>query len=117
MTKKGFLFLAALVVTGVLAVARIANAFRQDDMDKLNKSKQCPKCDFSDAKFWGVQLVAADLSGANLSRANLGRSNLTGANLKGALLVGTNLKDANLSNATWVDGRTCKEGSLGECVR
>ena len=37
-------------------------------------------------------------------------SDLTGANILNATFEGT-----NLNNATWVDGKKCQLGSIGEC--
>jgi uncharacterized protein YjbI with pentapeptide repeats len=88
----------------------------------------------------GADLYRADLSGANLSNAQLSsvilnRSDLSGANLSGTNLTGAQIRAAdlsranlsgadlsrvdltytNLGGAVWVDGRTCAEGSSGEC--
>jgi uncharacterized protein YjbI with pentapeptide repeats len=89
----------------------------------------------SRANLHKAELSGADLSGADLSRANLHKANLAKANLRGtdleaanlygadlveanlseAKLDGTNLAQADLSGATWTDGRTCAQGSIGEC--
>lgn len=53
-------FAAFLMVEG-------AEAFKQADVDKLKKTRQCPKCD--------------------------------------------------LSGAIWIDGKKCKQGSIGECKK
>lgn len=87
-------------------------------------------CDLSRAILSNSELIDADLRGANLSGANLSGADLTGANLMGANLFRANLTNANLfdanlndarlsvadmRNATWSDGRTCAEGSIGSC--
>jgi uncharacterized protein YjbI with pentapeptide repeats len=115
MADRNVLLLSAALALAVFLTIDVTHAFRQEDMDKLASSNQCPRCDLSNASFWGVRLVSVDLSGANLSRANLGRSDLTNANLKGANLSGANLEYANLSGATWVDGKICEDGSIGKC--
>jgi uncharacterized protein YjbI with pentapeptide repeats len=57
----------------------------------------------------------------------LTEADLRGANLQGAFLSGVarfltefgvgavNFTDSDLSGATWVNGRVCAEGSIGEC--
>jgi len=67
-----------------------------------------------------AQLHAANLQNANLmladmSGATLVDADLSGANLRGAKITHTIFFQANLSKATWVDGRVCAEGSIGEC--
>ena len=69
----------------------------------------------------GAHLSKADLSGADLSRADLSRADLFGADLSRAdlneaYLNGADLRETDLSQATWTDGRTCKEGSIGRPV-
>ncbi|WP_188661055.1 pentapeptide repeat-containing protein [Terasakiella brassicae] len=66
------------------------------------------------------QLHAANLQNANLMLSNMTKALLVDADLRGANLQGANIQgavffQANLSNATWVDGRVCAEGSIGEC--
>ncbi|MDV6278060.1 pentapeptide repeat-containing protein [Rhodococcus erythropolis] len=67
-------------------------------------------------------LTGADLSKANLTKANLGEADLRyadlrGADLRGADVTGTVWGNADLTGATWVDGLTCGEGSVGMCSR
>jgi len=111
------------------------------DLAKANFTKaNLSNADLSGANIDAANLSSADLRGArlrrayfylaNLSGANLGGADLTearilsvdfsGANLSEARLVGAklvrpNLEGANLSGATFVDGRRCKEGSIGTC--
>jgi uncharacterized protein YjbI with pentapeptide repeats len=92
-----------------LLAAEAANthAFEAEDLEKLEQTGRCIKCDLFGAKLSvanlpGVNLSGADLSrasltGADLSGANLSGANLTGAHLSGANLSGVNLKGANLS--------------------
>lgn len=55
-------------------------------------------------------LHAADLRGTRLASADLSYANLTDARMEGAVLAKT-----RFDNATWVDGRTCQSGSVGQC--
>lgn len=73
------------------------------------------------ANLTGAHLHAVNLQGSNLTMANLSSANLLDADLSGANLLGANLQKAILiqakfSGATWTDGRTCAEGSVGECL-
>jgi uncharacterized protein YjbI with pentapeptide repeats len=68
------------------------------------------------AHLHAVNLVNANLMMANLQKANLMDANLSGANLKGANLTGAILIKTKFDNATWMDGRTCAVGSIGECL-
>ena len=90
------------------------------------------KANLSKSKLTGVQLGQANLAGANLSDADLtgaklNMTNLTGAKLTGAKLTeahlyyavikGADFSKADLSDAMWVDGKKCKPGSMGECLK
>lgn len=68
------------------------------------------------AHMHGVNLQNANLMLANLTGASLFDADLTGANLQGANLQGAILIKAKFDHATWVDGRICAEGSIGECL-
>ena len=46
---------------------------------------------------------------------NFQNSNLVEANFISANLTNANFEGANLNGATWIDNRTCKAGSIGEC--
>lgn len=65
----------------------------------------------------GCDLAGANLEGRNLSNKNLSGANLSWANLRGANMNGTILSGAILTGATWVDGLTCRDGSIGYCLR
>ncbi len=72
--------------------------------------------DLSGAHMHAVNLQGgADLTMANLTGVNLLDADLRGANLLGAKITDAILIEANLVGATWTDGRTCAEGSIGEC--
>jgi len=70
-----------------------------------------------DANLSNADLSGADLAGADLTGASLSRAKLSGADFSDANLSGTDLSEANLTGAYWVDGKRCKEGSIGECKR
>jgi uncharacterized protein YjbI with pentapeptide repeats len=72
-------------------------------VQKLLSTRQCPRCDLSNAGLVFADLAKANLSGADLSGANLSRANLKGANLQGADLSGASLAGANLVGAN-LDG-------------
>jgi uncharacterized protein YjbI with pentapeptide repeats len=97
------------------------SAFNQQDLQKLNTTNKCSKCDLSQANLEGIDFYGANLSGANLTGANLkgtlfNDANLTGANLKGASTdKETSFIGAKLSEATWMDGSKCKSGQIGRC--
>lgn len=70
----------------------------------------------------GTRFDGADLRGTNLRRADLRRASLVGADLSfgdmtGANLTGANLEGTVFSNTIWIDGKTCKQGSVGRCIR
>jgi len=110
-------------------------AFDEKQVQALKKTSKCMKCDLSGAKLNNIDMEYADVSSANLSGADLSNSvlsnaNLSKANLSGANLSGTNLSFANLSGAdvskatltnvfldqaTWINGKMCKIGSIGKC--
>ncbi len=100
--KLRILSLAALLTTTCLAAP--AKAENIQHTRQLLSTKECQKCELSDAGLVLADLSGSKLSGANLSRANLSRANLMGANLSGAnlssaSLYGANLTGANLSGA------------------
>ena len=74
------------------------------------------RADLSYANLEGAKLLAANLQSANLSYAELKFADLRRADLRGAKLEAVNLTGAQLGEAIWVDGRKCKEGSVGVCV-
>jgi len=63
----------------------------------------------------GATMTGTVLTQASLQAAVFSRANLSQANLNGARLSKTGFTGASLSSATWVDGRTCAEGSIGTC--
>lgn len=78
------------------------------------------RADLTGATLMDANLTDADLTGAKLIGAMLIDTVFTGANLRGADLTGAMLQTvflygADLSGATWIDGRVCAEGSIGQC--
>ncbi|MCB1858280.1 MAG: pentapeptide repeat-containing protein [Gammaproteobacteria bacterium] len=67
--------------------------------------------EFGAANLKGSSLRNTDLSHANLSFADLSFTDLRAANLGSSMLHG-----AILDDAIWVDGSTCRSGSVGKCL-
>ncbi len=63
-----------------------------------------------------AKLIGSQLHGANLQNADLQAADLSYSNLQNAMLAGANLNKTNLSHAIWIDGSTCLEGSIGQCL-
>jgi|ADurb_Met_03_Slu_FD_contig_21_1148789_length_557_multi_12_in_0_out_0_1 uncharacterized protein YjbI with pentapeptide repeats len=120
MVKKVlFVGLAVMLLQWAL-FSGLSLSFDNAHLQQFNSTNKCEKCDLSGANFsnvdmTGARLIGANLSGANLSDAIFSDTNLTDANLTGANIKGTNFSGAKLSNATWIDGRKCKPGSMGKC--
>ena len=92
---------------------------------------------FSESSFIRANLYESNFQGANFEKTNFTSANLTRANFQGASLIEANFKDSNLfesnftaanisnanfegsnlNNATWVDGKKCGLGSIGECKK
>lgn len=85
--------------------------FSKADLEKANLHG----ANLSNCNFEGADLEEVNLSGANLTNANFKNADLEEANLKGANIKGANFKGAELEFATWPDGKTCAEDSLGAC--
>jgi uncharacterized protein YjbI with pentapeptide repeats len=138
--RKSFVKMIAITAAIFLVAIGQAGAWDRLDLEQLLRARQCPDCNLSEAilslvdlrdvnlaganlykaNLSQARLQRADLKNANLYRTNLASANLTGADLRNAILVranvdGVNLRDANLSGATWIDGRKCAKGSIGEC--
>jgi len=50
-----------------------------------------------------------------LTNADLAGTDLSFADLTGAVLAGASLQKARFDHALWLDGRTCRKGSVGGC--
>lgn len=132
----------ALATAASLTTITPAEAFNPGQLAQLKSTNSCSRCDLTfapleratlngamlesaaltsanlkNAKLNSARLSYAMLSEANLSGADLSNANLENAQLMGAQLSGTVLTGANLSWATWTDGSTCDEGSIGQCKK
>ncbi|HOE17865.1 MAG TPA: pentapeptide repeat-containing protein [Syntrophorhabdaceae bacterium] len=120
MVKRTRCVLLAVMVLQAVFFTTAGYGFKAEDIQKLNSTNKCEKCDLSNADLsgldmYGAQLTGANLTGANLSDASFNDANLTEANLTGANIKGANFSGAKLSNAIWTDGRKCASGSMGKC--
>ncbi len=119
--RKTAVVLMVLIAGSFLCAPVGVSAFNQQDLQKLNTTNKCSKCDLSQANLEGIDFYGAKLDGANLSGANLkgtllNDADLRGANLKGALTdKETNFSGAKLSEAIWMDGSKCDSGQIGRC--
>ncbi|PHS26630.1 MAG: hypothetical protein COA83_02860 [Methylophaga sp.] len=62
-----------------------------------------------------ANLKGANLQNADLSYADLSNSDLSYADLRHANLGGSKLDNVRFDHAIWIDGRVCKEHSIGQC--
>ncbi len=115
-------FTKAIMNDAQLAGAKMAGARMTGvDLSSANLSgADLSHADLSQADLVGADFSKADMSDANLAQSRLSWAKLTGAdlsraNLTGATMASTELAGAKLSGATWVDGKICKEGSVGGC--
>lgn len=65
---------------------------------------------FHKASLKGANMIGADLSNAVFTQADLSYANLRDANVTDA-----NFENARMDNMIWIDGRTCRIGSIGSC--
>ena len=67
--------------------------------------------------FFSLSVFNTAHADCNISdKSALKGKDLTGCDLQNADLYRTNLYRANLEGATWVDGRTCGDKSIGQCL-
>ncbi len=71
--------------------------------------------DLSAANLNGANLAYAIFQGADLTGADLTGADLSNADLKGATITFAKIADARLDKATWIDGKICAVGSIGNC--
>ena len=81
--------------------------YNPEDLEKLQNSKTCPRCDLSAANFYKTDLQEINLSGAVLHFTNLRRANLGGADLSSAMLFGADLFGADLTNTNLKGAKFC----------
>ncbi|MEL6442423.1 MAG: pentapeptide repeat-containing protein [Cyanobacteria bacterium J06621_8] len=91
--------LAKFTIFITLATTIPAQAESLQDLNQLLQTKECSKCDLSNAGLVQANLTGANFVEANLAGANLSQANLMGADLTGANLTGTSLHGANLTGA------------------
>lgn len=125
--KNLFITLLIALLSGFgLVMAKANDDFLKSDYDLAVKGEKTligaklegadlHGLNLSGVDFRGADLEKANLQNADLSCSNLKNTDLEEANLKGANLEGANLSGTELEFATWVDGRTCAEGSIGGC--
>jgi len=99
----------AFTLTTSLFVSHSTDWIRQHNVQRLQETRECFRCNLSQANLVGANLartnlLAADLQGADLRRASLRGAvlewaDLRGANLEGAALTGVNLENASLDEA------------------
>jgi hypothetical protein len=111
--KQGLWLAGANLSGAALADTRLNSA--QLTGANLSYAK-LPDADLSFANLAGAKLVSADLKGTDLSHAELRDADLQYADLRGANLLDASLQAAALDHATWIDGRVCKPGSVGQCL-
>lgn len=104
--KSKLLMIPVGIATLLTASSLVAPGYAEDleQTQQLLSTRQCARCELSNAglvfaKLNHANLVQANLVGANLSRANLQGADLRGADLSGATLYGANLAGANLDGA------------------
>ena len=86
----------------VLTTVGLSFPTQAENLSHLNQllgTKNCRKCDLSNAGLVMADLSGATLADTNLAQANLSQANLSGADLRGANLAGASLYGANLTGA------------------
>ena len=84
----------SLCVVGLCFFLMVGCMFLESDFDKLERTKNCAKCDLS-----GANLSGANLSGADLTEAELTGASLTGANLTRTIFCETEMTDGTMNNS------------------
>jgi hypothetical protein len=97
-----------------LSGAQLENAsFNDARLDQADLSgTRLINCEFNNASLSGARLSHAQIINSDFMDADLSRSDLTESSL-----INAELMDARLEGATWLDGRRCREGSVGACRR
>ena len=109
------ILLIPLIIFFLILYICPANAFNEEDLEKLKSTKECVKCDLRRANLSEENLKGANLEGANLSRANLTDVDLSGANLMSADLRRADIFDSDLTDAN-LKGAKLSSGDLGALV-
>lgn len=115
--KTGAALARSLLSGAVLNNARLTGAeLRAANLDNADLGyTELSGADLSRATLKSANLRGAVMRDANLAAADLSGTDLGYADLRGARLDGANLDGAHLDRTLWVDGRTCANGSVGEC--
>lgn len=113
---------AVVTVVALFGWTGFSSAYTQEDLGKIHTTKSCEGCNLRGAVLNNLDLSGANLSGADLTNAILTGTKLVNAKLTGAKMVdvrlsGADLTGADLSGAIWIDGGTCKAGSVGTCKK
>lgn len=115
MNRMFSLLLTIMMGISIASAAAAVYAFNEDDLNRLRTTNECIGCDLSGADLRNADMKSAKLSAADLKRANLAGADLSHANLMDATLTDATMTGTDLSFATWTDGSTCQEGSIGHC--
>ncbi|MEB3335083.1 MAG: pentapeptide repeat-containing protein [Cyanobacteriota bacterium] len=93
----------------------VAQAADSGDLQRLEQSNSCNRCDLSaadlarkdlySATINGANLTGADLSGSLMSDSRLAQATLDNANLQGVYLTGADLSNATLNHANLRKGK------------
>ncbi len=101
-----------------LSIAALINLLISPSLFAYNKKqyarairfKICINCDLYKANFSGIDLSNGDFTGSNLILATFQKATLYKVKFDGANLAGANFK-----GAVWINGKICKENSIGKC--
>jgi uncharacterized protein YjbI with pentapeptide repeats len=87
----------------------------------LEKSKfpgtNLENADLSDSKLEGADFSGVNLENATLINTNFNSANLQNANLTNADIHGATFSNAQLEGAIWINGKRCRDGSIGQCIQ
>ncbi len=92
-----------------------ANLYASDLSHANLKFSQLHLTNLKYANFTKANLTGASLMGADLTGANFSQADLSYANFRDAIIISANFSGARLDNAIWIDGRTCRVNSVGDC--
>ncbi len=114
MVKKFTVFFVAIFLCSCL-FAYAQHAGNKDFSRKEAENSSFKGMDLSGAKFIHTDLDNSNFEGTNLTGADFTRAELENCNFKNANLTNVNFSHADLEKATWIDGKVCAEGSIGNC--
>ena len=80
------------------------------NVNQLQNTGSCKKCDLENADLIGVDLSNANLEKAVMNGINLSSANLSGATLHGAEVSGASFSGATFCNTITSDGETDSSG-------